>query len=254
MNILFTLCGRSGSKGIAGKNEMMFLDIPLVYYSLAVIELFRHRHPELNCRIALSTDSASLQNLMDRSGVGYRSVGRPEELATESVSKVKAIAYASCEASAIFGIDFDFVVDLDLTAPLRKVKDLERLIEKRMESDVDTVFTVVPSRRNPYFNMVKIVEDGRCERVISSDFNSRQEAPKIFDMNASIYGYSPAFLESGKEIFEGTCAAVSMADTAVLDLDEPTDLMLMQAVAMYLYDIDEEFSEVRDEARCFLCS
>ena len=35
MNILFTLCGRAGSKGVKGKNARDFLDIPLAWYSLA---------------------------------------------------------------------------------------------------------------------------------------------------------------------------------------------------------------------------
>lgn len=252
MNILFTLCGRAGSKGIAGKNEMNFLGIPLVYYALATIVLFTRKHPELRYAIALSTDSVALKRYLDESGIDYLAVGRPEELATETVSKVKAISYAYEIASATQGCSFDYVIDLDLTAPLRTVDDLEAVVEKRLHSDADTVFTVVSSRRNPYFNMVKLLDDGLCERVIPSTFNSRQEAPEIFDMNASIYGYRPSFLKSGKEIFDATCAAVPMTDTAVLDLDEPGDLALMQVVATYLFDSSKEFAEIRDTAQSFV--
>ena len=41
MKILFTLCGRAGSKGVKGKNARDFLDIPLVWYSMANIVLYK---------------------------------------------------------------------------------------------------------------------------------------------------------------------------------------------------------------------
>lgn len=42
---------------------------------------------------------------------------------------------------------------------------------------------------------VKKTEHG-YKKVIDSDFTARQQAPEIFDMNASIYAYNPGFLAS----------------------------------------------------------
>ena len=44
MNILFTLCGRAGSKGVKGKNARDFLNVPLVWYSMANIALYREKY------------------------------------------------------------------------------------------------------------------------------------------------------------------------------------------------------------------
>ena len=44
MNILFTLCGRAGSKGVKGKNARDFLDIPLAWYSVAGITLYIEKY------------------------------------------------------------------------------------------------------------------------------------------------------------------------------------------------------------------
>ena len=44
MNILFTLCGRAGSKGVKGKNVRNFLDIPLAWYSVAGISLYIEKY------------------------------------------------------------------------------------------------------------------------------------------------------------------------------------------------------------------
>ena len=68
-------------------------------------------------------------------------------------------------------------------------------------------------------------------------------------MNASLYAYSPEFLESGKGIFEGKCDVIKMLDTAVLDLDHEQDFEFMQVIAQYLFDNYLEFCEVRDNIK-----
>ena len=70
-------------------------------------------------------------------------------------------------------------------------------------------------------------------------------------MNASLYAYSPTFLESGKGIFEGKCDVIKMFDTGVLDLDHENDFELMQVIAEYLFDNIQGFRMVRDNiAQC----
>ena len=145
---------------------------------------------------------------------------------------------------------YDMVVDLDITSPLRTVEDIHNLIQKKVDSDADVVFSVTASRRNPYFNMVKKTISG-YKLVIGFGFNSRQEAPEVFDMNASLYAYSPEFLESGKGIFDGKCDVIKMLDTGILDLDHENDFELMEVIAGYLYNKYQEHREVRDNILIF---
>ena len=56
--ILFTICGRAGSKGVAGKNLKTIYGKPMVYYSLSAIDLFVKENPEYDCDIVLNTDSS----------------------------------------------------------------------------------------------------------------------------------------------------------------------------------------------------
>ena len=57
MNILFTICGRAGSKGFKNKNLKKLNGIPLVYYTLSVIRLYMDKHMENQVTVALNTDS-----------------------------------------------------------------------------------------------------------------------------------------------------------------------------------------------------
>jgi CMP-N,N'-diacetyllegionaminic acid synthase len=246
MKILFTICGRAGSKGIKNKNIKDFLGIPLPFYTYSAIDLYMKQNPEHPCDIVLNTDSVDLIQLF-RQAFGDRVdvIQRDPALGQDNTSKVAVIQNCLAVMEQRKAVSYDMVVDLDITSPLRTVEDVTNLINKKAQTQADVVFSVTESRRNPYFNMVKKGANG-YERVIASSFNARQEAPEIFDMNASLYAYSPAFLVSGKGIFEGQCDIIKMLDTAVLDLDHEGDFDLMEIIASHLFAKNPAFREVRD--------
>ena len=124
MNILFTLCGRAGSKGVKGKNAREFLDVPLVWYSIAIISLYMEKYAgEDNIKIVLNTDSESLKDLVRRvKAVPISIIHREENLAGDRVPKVAVVLDSLYKAEEIFAQKFDMVVDLDITSPLRTVE------------------------------------------------------------------------------------------------------------------------------------
>ena len=252
MNILFTLCGRAGSKGVKGKNARDFLDIPLVWYSMANIALYMERYGrEDDIKVVLNTDSEPLKDLVRRvKEVPVTIIHREDILAGDKVPKVAVILDSLNKAEEAFARKFDMVVDLDITSPLRTVQDVKNAIDrKKQRNDVDVVYSVAPSRRNPYFNMVK-EENGFFCKAIPSNFTTRQEAPVFYDMNASIYAYNPDALRNKEHatFFNSGCDAVVMKDTGILDIDSEEDYELMQVIAKYLYENDESFKETFTKA------
>lgn len=246
MKILFTICGRAGSKGIKNKNLKEFLGFPLPYYTVSILDLYINNNDKHECDIVLNTDSFELIKLFrENIKLPLEIIERKTELGKDNTPKVLVIKNSYEIISKIKKKDYDVVIDLDITSPLRTLDDLEALIEKKLNSDADVVFSVTYSRRNPYFNMVKKTENG-YERVIKSSFNTRQEAPEIFDMNASMYAYSPSFLESGKGIFDGKCEVIKMMDTAVLDIDDENDFELMEVIAKHLFLNDQKLRTVQE--------
>lgn len=246
MNILFTICGRAGSKGIKNKNLKEFLGHPLPFYTVSAIDLFIRNNKQYDCDIVLNTDSIKLIDLFRNNlTIPIHIVERNPELGGDYTPKVQVIQNSYMVLKERFKKEYDMVVDLDITSPLRTLSDLENLIEKKRNSDADVVFSVTNSRRNPYFNMV-MKNDNGYERVIRSNFNARQEAPEIFDMNASLYAYSPEFLESGKGLFDGKCDVIKMMDTAVLDIDHESDFELMAVIAKHLFKDNKLYRVVRE--------
>lgn len=253
MNLLFTVCGRAGSKGFKSKNIQTFLGLPLPYYTFSAVDLFIKNHGDEydNITVAVNTDSGELINLLEQTTIIFKAVSRKPEHATDNASKFAVIKDTMFECQKDSEKIFDIVVDLDITSPLRTLEDVElTILALKQNLQADWSFSVTHSRRNPYFNMVK-EQAGFYERVLKSDFNARQQAPVIYDMNASIYAYRNSFLsaESTKGVFDGKAVVHVMEDTAVLDIDSEEDFMLMKVIAQYFYNNNKKYSDIRDNVK-----
>jgi CMP-N,N'-diacetyllegionaminic acid synthase len=237
MNILITVCGRAGSKGVKNKNLRDFLGKPLVYYTFQAAKLFKEKNNEYDVDICINSDSDELLELGNKFG-GIDEIKRPKELATDQSAKIPSIRYSLVQMEEKKNKKYDFIIDLDITSPLRKVADIENSLNKAVKNkELDVVFSVVESRRNPYFNMIE-KRDGKIKKVKESNYIRRQDAPKVYDMNASIYCYKrESLLNKIKESpFEGENDIIVMQDTAVLDIDSEEDFELMEVLGDYYFD------------------
>jgi CMP-N,N'-diacetyllegionaminic acid synthase len=197
MDILITICARGGSKGIPGKNIRPLLGKPLIAYSIATAQQFQQAMG--NVTIALSTDDAEIIAAAAAHGLATDYL-RPAALAGDTVGKIDTIADVLAHAEAKHGKAFDYVLDLDVTSPLRNLADLQAawaLIEASPEAV--NLFSVSPANRSPYFNMVERKENGFYAQVKQPEgaVFTRQSAPQVYDLNASFYFYRRAFFSLG---------------------------------------------------------
>lgn len=244
MRILFTICGRAGSKGIKNKNIRPFVGKPLPYYTLSAIDLYLMKHAEHECDIVVNSDSQELLSMMSNSGIHpIELIERSRELGGDTVGKIEVIHNCLDIMKRRKKCEYDVVVDLDITSPLRRIVDIENLIKTHIHTGADVTTSVVVARRNPYFNQLKRTERGFC-KVCESSYTTRQQAPDIYDMNASLYAYLPEHLRSGRTVLDGHIEIIEMYDTGILDLDHENDLELMAVIAEYLFKTKDEFREI----------
>ena len=247
MNILFTICGRAGSKGIKNKNIRNFCGKPLPYYTVSAIDLYlKNSTLDINADIVVNTDSKELIDLMLNNNMrDVEKIYRSNDLAGDLVGKIAVIEDCLNKMQERLGKKYDVVIDLDITSPLRTVSDVDKLVSVHLETNADVTTSVVPARRNPFFNQVMQAEKG-FKKVIESNYTARQQAPDIYDMNASMYAYNPDFLKSGKNVLAGYVECIEMYDTGILDLDHENDFEIMEIIAKYLYSIKPQFAEIRE--------
>ena len=244
--ILFTICGRAGSKGVKNKNLKDFCGCPLVYYSLSAIDLAMKKNSEWDFDIVANSDSEALLDLICQNPfLRVEKIVRDESLGGDAVPKIAVIYDCLTKMEEKKNKKYDMIVDLDITSPLRTVNDVVSLLETHIRTGADVTTSVTDSRRNPYFNMVKKTEHG-YKKVLESNYTARQQAPEMFDMNASLYAYNPEFLTSGKGVLDGYVECIHMYDTGILDIDHVNDFELMQVIASYLFETNKDFSEIRN--------
>lgn len=227
MSILITLCARGGSKGIPRKNIKELNGRPLIDYSIRVAELVKKVFPDV-C-VELSTDDEEIKKVAKSLGLST-DYSRPAVLASDSAGKVDAIRDLHAYAENLHKRTFDYVLDLDVSSPLRTYHDIEAAFAI-MENNVDalTLFSVNTAHKNPYFNMVEENENGFYElsKIRKTTTLSRQSAPPVYELNASFYIYRRDFFDLP---FKGVITNRSLIyemDHLCFDLDTPLDFEFM---------------------------
>lgn len=219
-NILVTICARGGSKGIPGKNIKPVGGRPLLAYTADIAKTFAEKH---HADIILSTDSDAILAVGAECGLKSEYV-RPDYLANDTCGKPDAIKDAMLWAERAYDKRYDLVIDLDVTSPIRTLSDVEQCISMMTANpDALTVFSVNPCARNPYFNMVQEQADGYYSVVLGGRYTTRQSAPKVYDMNASIYVYRREALDCDSPRAVTARSLAYVMDHICFDLDEPTD-------------------------------
>lgn len=223
-NLLITICARGGSKGVRNKNIRNLLGKPLIYYTIK-----QAREWGRGKNIVVSTDSVVVARIAKDLGAEVPFI-RPADLATDTAGKVAVIRHALNSCEQIYGEKYQAVMDLDVTSPIRKVSDLDNIFQLFLEKRPKTLFSVVPAHRNPYFNMVEEGKDGKVHLCKEGNFARRQDAPKVYDMNASIYIYDRKYLlqESNESAVSDNTIAYLMDDVSRTDIDSELDFKFIE--------------------------
>ena len=226
MNILITLCARGGSKGIPGKNIMLLSGKPLIAYTIDTARAFALKY---NCKIALSTDDGKIKNIALEFGV-ETSYTRPDDLSTDQAGKIDTIHDLLIYEEKLSGFEYDYVLDLDVTSPLRTLEDLELAFSILLKDpDALNLFSVNPATRNPYFNMVEPRGDGYFKLVKDKGcIKGRQSAPQVFDLNASFYFYNRDFFRSSFSTVFTNRSLVYVMPHICFDLDHMIDFLFLE--------------------------
>ncbi|MDP2093144.1 MAG: acylneuraminate cytidylyltransferase family protein [Hydrogenophaga sp.] len=223
MNTTCVIGARGGSKGVANKNIRPLLGKPLIAWTIEQALAC----PEID-RLVISTDSPAIAEVARAYGAEVPFM-RPAELASDTAGKWEVWQHTLAACEAHYGETIDLFVDMDCTSPLRDVDDISKAIAQFRASDVDAVFSVCEARKNPYFNMLEVV-DGvqRICKQLPKPIVRRQDAPKVFEHVASIYVLSPDYLRRGTGLLSGRTHGYDIGTAKSPDIDSEFDFELVE--------------------------
>lgn len=223
-----TICARGGSKGVKNKNLRELLGKPLIAHSI-----LQAKASGLFDIIAVSSDSEAILNVAKDYGVDYI-IKRPDELATDTAAKLPVMQHCVTEVEKISGLTFEIITDIDATSPLRTVEDLKNAIVMLEDNvEADNVITAAPARRSPYFNLVEEQANGyvQLSKPLADSIVRRQDAPKAYDMNASIYVWKRDVFFNCKSIFTDKTLLYVMPEERSQDIDSELDFEIVELLA-----------------------
>jgi CMP-N,N'-diacetyllegionaminic acid synthase len=225
-NILCTICARGGSKGVKNKNIKELNGKPLIAYTIEqakASQLFEH--------IVVSTDSDDIADIAKQFGaeVFFK---RSKQLASDTAGKLDVIRDAFVRSENYYNKKFDYLIDLDATAPLRSVDDIINAFNQFKANGNDNLITAMPSRRSPYFNLVEQDKNGKVylSKTLDSTIVRRQDAPKSYDMNASIYIWKRDIILNEKNLFLENTGLYVMPEERSIDIDTPLDYKFVEFI------------------------
>ena len=226
MSILFLIPARGGSKGIPNKNIIKLYSKPLIGYT---IEACLKASKIFDSEICVSTDSSDIKKIAEDFGIKVPFL-RPDVLSTDTASSEQVILHA-LDWYQKKGINFDFLVLLQPTSPLRKFCHIVEAINLFLENSqnrIDMAVSVKISKANPYFNLYEENDNGLLTKTIKSSYTRRQDCPKTFEYNGAIYVINIDSLREKSIIDFDKIKKYVMDEVSSLDLDETEDLLLCE--------------------------
>ncbi len=215
MNTLFLIPARAGSKGIVKKNVREIGGKPLVVHSLLLARKFA-----TDDNICISTDDPDVIEAVEAEGYTVPFV-RPDTLSTDSASMRDVMLHALEHYAKKF-ISFERLVLLQPTSPFRTRKNLLDALSA-YNPDIDMVVTVTESKANPYFVLYEEDNYGHLVKSKKGTFVSRQECPKVWQLNGAIYVINTSSLVKSNLAEFRKIKKVEMDELHSIDLDNELD-------------------------------
>jgi len=221
--ILCTICARGGSKGVKNKNIKKINGKPLIAHTIIQAKqskLFKH--------IVVSTDCDNIAKISTKFGaeVFFK---RDKKLSSDTAGKLDAIKDAFIRSEKYYNTKFDYLIDLDATAPIRKISDIKNAFKQLKKTKAPNLVTATNARKSPYFNQLEI-KNGKISlsKPLKNNILRRQDSPKVYDMNSSIYIWDRKSILSQTKIINKDTQLYIMDDITAYDIDTLIDFKIVK--------------------------
>lgn len=228
MRILAITPARGGSKRLPGKNIKDLNGKPLIQWTidaaLSVKEI---------TRLMVTTDSEAIAEIAQKAGAEVPFI-RPPELATDTSSSTDVIHHA-LDFYRAQGEEFDFVLLLQPTSPIRSADDIRQAIEQLKTHMADAVVSVCPCEHSPLWANT-LPDDRSMADFIRHEVSQlrSQDLPDYYRINGAIYltRVSRFYQENSLFLSSNTFAYV-MDNESSVDIDHELDFLIAEMVLKY---------------------
>ena len=188
--ILGITLARGGSKSVPKKNIKPIAGVPLIGHTIA--EALKSK---LLTRYIVSTDNEEIQQVAIKYGAEAPFL-RPSEFSTDKASSVAALQHAVGWVERQERVEYDYIVELMCTNPMKTVEDIDASIEKLVSTKADSVIAVHKLEDHHPARIKKIIDDKITDFCTPEIPESRRQdlKPSAYIRSGSIYALKRDYL------------------------------------------------------------
>ena len=209
MSVLGLIPARGGSKGIPKKNIRPIASKPLIAWTIEAALGAR-----LLDRVVVTTDNAEIAEVACAHGAEIPFL-RPVELARDETPGIEPVLHALDQLG-----DYNIVVLLQPTSPLRTSDDIDAAIRLAMERNASVVSVTDAAHAGWTFpmNSKNILDLSNCELVAR-----RQDLPSQWALNGAVYVAAAQRLRSSRTFLTPGTVGYRMPIERSVDIDDELD-------------------------------
>ena len=222
-NFISVIPVRSGSKGIKNKNIIKVGNKPLVQHTFEAA---------LKSKIQKNfvlTDNAKIKKIANKFKINTE-YKRPKNLSKSTTSLVETLSHFNkwLEKNKI---DYDFMVVLQPTSPLRDFKDINNCLKIIEKSKNKSLFSVSESIEHPYETIIKNKKSWKFILNKSKKFYRRQDFDiKTYFINGAIYISSKKLIQQKKTFTNSNHSLYIMPKRKSLEINDRDEAYIIDCI------------------------
>lgn len=228
MKIIGIIPARGGSKGIPQKNIIDVCGHPLISYSIKLGNKLVEN--KIIHRCIVSTDCKEISAISLNYG-GDVPFLRPRSIAGDRSKSIEYIIHAI----DFLDEDYDAVLILQPTSPLRKVHDVKKAIELINKKNIDSVISCYKEEYISEYVAYELLTDKilQPKNINHNKGVARQEIKSSFIRNGAIYLTKMSYFRKTSQIISDNPGLIEMKKKYSIDVDTFDDLDLLRAFISY---------------------
>ena len=221
--VLAVIPARGDSKGIPRKNLYPLNGKPLIAYTIEAA-----LKSKLLTRSIISTDSEEIAEVAEKFGGDVPFI-RPNVLANDTASSIDVVKHAVKELEKADGVRYNYAVLLQPTTPLRLSEDIDKVVQKLISTQCDTVITMVDVGAYHPARMYRIENDrlvGIMEESIA--MRRRQDLPPIYIRSGDVYACKRDIIFNRNSMLGNDCRPLVISPNRAINIDTLRDIVLAE--------------------------
>lgn len=228
---------RGGSKRLPRKNVLDLAGKPLIAWSIEAGLTSKYVDKTI-----VTSDDDEILGIAKKLGVD--DIKRPDELASDTATTFDAIKHTIDNVK-----QYDYIVLLQPTSPLRDEKHIDEAIELLESKNADALISVCEMDHSPLWSNI-LPQDGNMSNFLRGEvLNKRsQDLEKYYRINGAIYICKTERLLEEKSFFlKNNIFAYKMDRRSSIDIDEEVDFEIAAAmIGKNQIDYEQTSSAVSD--------